>query len=145
MAKLRTLSVVPNPFLAHDSDGRPCSVAYRSDTARPEPIGATITGETSDGELIYQFTSEPVSLPDKAEHRKLFHGRQILPADEATARLVGVPFVPVATALATARAEAAARYLAETGEASEFLTPSTPAPVAPSPIPVPASAVVKES
>lgn len=127
----RSLVVVPNPFTAIDSEGRPCAVVNRVDTPRPEPIGATLVGSTESGELHYSYSQDPVTLADHPTHRRLLQTRQLLPADEETARLVGVPFEPVTQALEAARHQAAERHMAETGEASPHLIPVLPTPKAP--------------
>lgn len=129
MPKPSTLLVVANPYCSLDADGEPSGVANRADI-RGDLIGCVLDrARSKDGALKYSFTDEPVALPDMQPHRKLLRTGQIFPADEKTARLVGIPFVPPADALAHAKDRVAVEYFATYGELPPFAEqPDTSAP-----------------
>ncbi len=120
MPKPSTLYVVANPFCSLDSDGDPSGVANRADL-RGQLVGALLDLKRSkDGALKYLFSADPVPLPDMQPHRKFLRTGQLLPADEKTAKLCGIEFVPPAVALERAKDRAATEYLAAYGELPPF-------------------------
>jgi hypothetical protein len=122
MARVVFLLVFPNPFAALDSDGEPAAVLPRVDLPGAL-VGARVDHERSrDGALKYFFDlSQPVQLPDLPAYRAALRSGDLLPANEATARLVGRPFVAPPDALREAEERAAARWRAETGEDPPFV------------------------
>lgn len=138
----RTLSVHPNPYCALDADGDPCGVVPRADL-RSILIGARLDLErSSDERQKYLFDVETlVELPDDPAHRNALRSGDLLPADERTARLCGLTFLPLAQQLELAKKGAAARWLAETGVLPPFAAAPIDPPAAPAPAPsAPASA-----
>lgn len=122
MARTPVLLVFPNPFAALDSDGDPAAVFPRVDLPSLL-VGARVDHERSkDGATKFFFDlSKPVQLPDLPTYRNALRSGDLLPADEATARLIGRPFVPPQQALREAELRAAARWRAETGEDPPFI------------------------
>lgn len=122
MARILVLLVMPNPFAALDSDGEPAAVFPRVDLPNLL-VGARVDHERSkDGAAKFFFDlSKPVQLPDLPTYRNALRSGDLLPANEATARLVGRPFVPPEEALREAEMRAAARWRAETGEDPPFV------------------------
>lgn len=149
MARAIVLHVLPNPFAALDSDGDPAAALPRVDLPSLL-VGARVDLERSrDGATKFLFDLQrPVQLPDLPAYRSALRSGDLLPADEATARLVGCPFVAPEEALRQARALAAARWRAETGEDPPFAasppeaSPGAvlPGPASPAPSPSSASA-----
>jgi hypothetical protein len=135
---VRPLLVAANPYCALSSEGLPAGAVPRFDMPSGRFGGAvTYVGavldaaRSTDDHRVYLFDGEPVAVADLPAYRVALRCGDLLPADALTARLVGVPFVPLPEALATARAQAASRYQAVTGEPAPFLdTPHEPAPVA---------------
>lgn len=123
-----SLSVLPNPYAALDSDGEPAAAMPRVDLKNLY-IGASIDrARTNEQKTKYLFdTKTEVRVPDLPTYRNALRSGDLLAADEATARAVGIAFVPPAKALENAAAQAAARWRAETGEDPPFASsPSTP-------------------
>lgn len=136
-----TLHVLPNPFAALDADGDPAAAFPRVEPAlRGALVGARIDhARSADSEKYLFDTDKAVQLPDLPAYRKALREGDLLCADEATARLVGLPFQPPALALEQAAAKAAARWLAETGAPPAWCreTPAAPAPASAAPTPSP--------
>lgn len=122
MARTPVLLVFPNPFAALDSDGDPAAAFPRVDLPNLL-VGARVDHERSkDGATKFFFDlSKPVQLPDLPTYRNALRSGDLLPADEATARLIGRPFVAPQKALQEAEMRAAARWRAETGEDPPFI------------------------
>jgi hypothetical protein len=94
-------------------------------------VGATIDRKAStDDHRVFVFDESPVLVDDLPAYRTALRAGDLLPGDLATAKLVGIPFVPPAEALAAAKARAAALYAAQTGEPAPFLDPPKAAPAA---------------
>lgn len=127
----------PNPFIHLDHDGYPAGVCPCD---MPEHVGMLVrkwvgasldhentflTEKLSQEERRYRDPrqqtrfkfnlAEPTMLPVTEYYRDRFRGREILPADAATARLAGVPFVDPIEALRAEKVAAIARWRAENG------------------------------
>jgi len=142
----QALLVVSNPYCALDIDGEPCGYVDRTDVPGGRMIGGTVdhvrsvsaSGATADEVSAaphapkFVWRKDPEAIADTPAHRALLRTGEILPADEATAALAGVRWLPVADALAVERGKAAAAFLAARGTESPFLgapsAPPTPEP-----------------
>jgi hypothetical protein len=136
MAK-KFLLVYPNPFIALDHDGFPagacqCDMAEHVGMTSRRWVGAELDDKAtflleklSPEELRYRDArqqtrfrfdfSEPTRLPVTEYYRDRLRHSEILCADEATAKLAGLKFVAPAEALAKAKADAAAKWIAMMG------------------------------
>jgi hypothetical protein len=127
------LVVVINPFASPlDEQGRPCTIVQFDPDHTPagtiRRIGCSLDraplkdarkpgngrGSPSqyprfDTRVIYDLGAKP--LPHSVYHVGLIREGALLPADEASARLCGVPFVPPEQALAKALRAAVAAWL----------------------------------
>lgn len=142
-----TLLVLPNPFAALDADGDPAAAFPRVEPAlRGALVGARVDhARSADSEKYFFDTGKAVPLPDLPAYRKALRDGDLLCADEATARLVGLRFVDPALALEQSEAAAVARWRAETGEDPAFVMKERQGPAIdgprteiPSPPPAPA-------
>lgn len=131
---MKTLLVAPNPYLVLDEDGDPCGYVLRVDlrrqSSRPILLGAQRV--LRNGKLKVSFSDEPQQVPDLPAYRRHLRTGEILPADPSTARIVGLPWVPLADALARHREASALRFLAETGDLPPWAAAS-PDPTDPTP------------
>ncbi len=141
MRKRLSLLVFPNPYRHLDADGEACCVVTRADF-RAMLIGAqldqertTHVGEEKRTKSKFLFDlAEPVEIPAVPAHLNALLDGALLPANEATARAAGRPFLPLAAALAAAKEAARAEWLAATGEEIEpALFATGPLPAAPTP------------
>lgn len=120
-----SLLVVANPYCALDEDGNPVGALPRADVGGGRLIGAA--WEVSpDGARRLAFASEPERLPDVVTFRRWLQHGEIFPADEATAREVGLEWKPVAQALDAAKKAACASFQAAKGRPPAFAIPTTP-------------------
>jgi len=133
MPALPPLRVVPNPYASLDDDGDPVGYVLRVDlrhlSGRPQMIGARRVMVAGKPKIAHE--PDEVELPDLPAYRQHLRGAALLPADEATARRAGLPWVPVADALAAAKDAAAAKYLATFGVSPSWVAPAAdPTPAA---------------
>lgn len=133
MPALPPLCVVPNPYASLDDDGDPVGYVLRVDlrrvTGKPMMLGARRVMVA--GKPKIEHSPDPVQVPDLPAYRAHLRAAAILPADAATARRAGVPWVPVEAALAAAKDAAAARYLATFGVSPSWAAPAAdPTPAA---------------
>lgn len=104
MPKTRILRVLPNPYSAHDHEGRPSGrLQYEPDLRYGDAglryVGARIVatkvrdadprlGITEDHEHCVHFATEPVSVPCSAYYLVALRHRDLLPADAETHEIV---------------------------------------------------------
>jgi hypothetical protein len=126
------LRVYLNPYASLDGDGNPAglpelerSPGYylggRIETDGPDPtVGEMLAGAKRAPRRHYKFDPPTIhTVPATGYWQYLLRDKTILPADEQTARIVGVlPFVPPALALTNAKALACEKYQAETGKSA---------------------------
>lgn len=123
MPAIRKINVWPNPFGHVDAEGRPCgllpvepvgSVSNPSDSLRF--VGAQLRAKVlvkappgsrqqSVQDTTVEYADEPTALHLTDYYRDALRRREIIPADEATAKLAKVPFLEPAKFFVTARAE----------------------------------------
>lgn len=125
-----TLLVVANPYCALDEEGNPVGALRRTDLG-PEALIGAVRSVAPDGTRTLVWLDEPKAIPANQTHRRWLQHGEILPADEATAREVGIAFVPVAEALAKAKANAAKAFQQATGRLPPFAEAAPAKPAAP--------------
>lgn len=119
------LRVIPNPFAHLDGDGHPATVVTNHQTHRP--IGAELV--MVDGKLRKKFAlTEPETVGDQRYYVDSVREGALIAWDEETAKACRVPFVEPKAALDAAMAEAAKRYLEETGKPAPFAIAEQPVP-----------------
>ena len=120
----KTLSVLPNPYLSFDHEGRPNHHVPWDPDHNPDRgwvgahLCAVVHKRDAQGFATHQDTfvefdlDTPTMLP--ATHYYLAHLRsgELIPADEATSKQIGRPFVDPKTVLADAKAKLADRWAA---------------------------------
>jgi hypothetical protein len=129
----KMLSVVPNPYLVLDHEGRPsCVVRYDPAFGRKGEVtyvGATLAREKISRDdtqgrhdlddrhalwdITYKYSMTPLSIENTDYHLARIREGSILAADEATAKFAGVEFVDLAKALDMAKAKAVADWKAD--------------------------------
>jgi hypothetical protein len=91
MKKMRTLSVVANPYVALDEHGTP-SCAVLVEGVSDQYVGATIDVEAekaAGGKRRLRFSTMPVTVPLSAYYIRRMRDRELLPADADSARWAG--------------------------------------------------------
>lgn len=122
----RLLTVIPNPYCALDADGRAQGVVQVEGTVDLH-VGAVLDIEESQktGKRIFKIDQAgEVTVPLTAYYLRRLRDHEIVAANEPTARAAQMDFSPPAEVLASARADAAARFFQATGFPPAFLTPS---------------------
>jgi hypothetical protein len=139
---MRFLQVLPNPYRTLDADGNPthafpCSIKHAGNmpmyvgakyklvpSGDPSTLGvnagkvafAINTGRPKERvRAAYEFSFEPVDVPDEEHYRRGIRSGDIIAANEATARRSGVPFRNHAEVLAGERKAAADQFKRERG------------------------------
>jgi hypothetical protein len=122
----RVLRVIANPYLALDVDDRPSAVV-QLEGVRGRYVGAELDVPDSEREKkhIYRFTGQPVTVPDTAYYRRQIDDGALVPADEATAKLVGKEKFGDA-AIAAVKAIALDEHRARFGKDAEIAEPLGP-------------------
>lgn len=124
--KQRMLKVVPNPYSAIDQEGRPSGVVTK-EGLMDHYVGATIDQEESrkTNKAVYKFdTTTVVEVPATTYYRKRVADRELLPADEETAKYLGIEkFEDPAAVLAKEQGAAQSDFENTYGRVS---TPSIP-------------------
>lgn len=131
-AKPRTLSVVANPWLHIDVQGRPCAAcpmdvppgrkAFVGARVSPELTkilkkGNPLAGQDHVQDTVWEFDLSPQTVPDTPYYRHCLRTGEILPADEKAAQAAGhAKFVKPDVALAEARKVAIAAFNAREGD-----------------------------
>ena len=132
---MKLLLVIPNRYIHLDHNGRPAGAVVQdagpdARPGRPRYIGARFAAQTVDEKrsdipnlnlpkqdswMVYD--EAPSKVLDTDHHRNALRTGELFAADEATWRTVfsGKPFVPAATLLAAARAEAIEEWKREHG------------------------------
>lgn len=143
MAFLRTLLVVANLYAALDEDGEPAG-AVRRPEMRSLFVGAEqrpADPKKPSNVPKYDFSADPVEVPDLPAYRHYLRTGELLPGDEKTAKKVGLKFRPVADELAERAERAAADFEAHYGERPAWALAPAPASAAElPPVLAPASA-----
>lgn len=119
---------VPNPYKALDAKGRPAAlVPYVGQTDRG--VGATLDPKASEKEkrAIFTFAFDPVRIVaanfgELAYYKRFAEDGALLPADTASAKTLGVPFVPPEETLEESRDGAALAFLDATGAFPPWVT-----------------------
>jgi hypothetical protein len=133
----QTISVVPNPYTYLDEDGDPCGLVAVDSELQPYPgyVGASTKSVTTldnydrgyflspRRHVKFEYTLEPVTLQLSNYYKDLVKGGELLAADEATAKLCGIPYVPFRKALKLAADKAAKDCFAAYGLYPEWYTP----------------------
>lgn len=126
--KQRMLKVVPNPYSAIDQDGRP-SGAVTKEGLVDHYVGATVDAEETakTRKFVFKFdTTTVVEVPATNYYRKRIVDRELLPADEETAKYLGIEkFEAPSVVLEKAHAEAQTNFENTYGRVP---TPSVPPP-----------------
>lgn len=120
-----SLLVVANPYCALDEDGNPVGALPRADVGGGRLVGAVRSVDDA-GNRALTFSDKAEAVPDLVIFRRWLRHGEILCGDAATAAEVGIPWVPVADALAASREAAVARFQAATGRLPAFAIPTTP-------------------
>lgn len=112
----RFLQVVPNPFCALDVHGRAQGVVELEGIAG-QYVGAVEDPELSraEGKHVFRFLPGTARVPLSAYYLRRLRDGELLPVDEPTARVAGLPFVDPETALRNARDRAIAQFTATNG------------------------------
>lgn len=133
----RQFLVYPNPFIHLDHDGYPAGatpcdrlehvgittrkwVGAELDAEQTKPIEQFEPGDLRTPRQITRFRfhfAEPTALPTTPYYADRIRDGELIAADEATARYVGVKFRSPADALAAAKDKAIADWQAREGEA----------------------------
>lgn len=137
MPKPVPLLVAPNPHASLDDDGDPCGYVLRVDlrrlSAKPILLGAQRV--VRDGAMKIEYTLAPVEVDDLPAYRKALRSGELFPGDEATARRVGVPWLPLDAQHAAAAVRAADAYQARFGVRPAWAVAPDPTPPADAPAP----------
>lgn len=135
---MRTLQVLPNPWLSLDRDGRPMGACPKervpTTLGHQGYVGATMQvgaieklpqghAGTPHQETSWLFSVEPTTVEDTNYYRAAIRGGDLIAADQATAATVGVPWVAREAAWKAAKAAAVARWRAAFGEVPSDFDP----------------------
>jgi hypothetical protein len=127
----RTLRVLPNPYAALDGYGRPAGIVPcdpHEHTPDRRFVGAHIADvvvhddfpshelRSNRQDTRWGFATEPVEIPRTHYYVERLREGALFPADEATARMAGIPFESPAKRLEKAKAAALAQWVAHYGE-----------------------------
>ena len=109
------LSVVPNPYSAFDHNGRACAVVMREGT-NDQWLGAQPNAEATarTGKRCFTFAPDPITVPFSAYYLRRIKDRELLPADEMTAKLARQEFENPQQVLARMRGDAPDAFEATT-------------------------------
>ena len=141
----KMLRVAVNPFVHIDHEGRPAAAVgydpvYHSPDRRHvaakhaaelvearHPVDVRLaTGDDrlSKHDIWFEFDAEPQTLPDTDHYRRAMRpglqGPALLPADEATAKACGLPFVQPSKAIVETAKVQLATYVANFGELPDW-------------------------
>lgn len=145
MAKLQTLNVYANPYTFLNADAEPMGVFPwdpQGDNPQRGFVGATLKAEITekyppgDGRTqrqrnTFDFSHDPVLIPDTPHYRHAIRHGELIVADEATAKTLGVDFADPEKVLADHKATALKHWAAAHGEAPpELLAHAFGPPVA---------------
>ena len=134
----KKLRVFPNPWVYIDHLGRPagrlpfdafehsqspgavgaeiCDVKLVAAATVMRVAGRALEVQFPQHDTRIKYTRDPVSIPASNYYRDAVKRGDLVAADQETAALCGVTFTDPAKALANAKAEAVAKFNAETGE-----------------------------
>lgn len=121
------LQVFPNPFAHLDADGHPCAIVIHPETRRP--IGAY--RDPKEGHRFQYELTESHPCPEIRSMKDALKEGALFAADEHTAAESGLKFTNPKALLESAKAEAALRYLAQTGNIAPFALPPSAPPTQP--------------
>jgi hypothetical protein len=89
-------------------------------------------GQQDRVDLFFEYDLEPIEIEDTRYHRKSIVDGVLVPADEATAKRVGINrFIPADTLIAKTREQRIAEWEAQHGEKPDVSTWKVNAPAAP--------------
>jgi hypothetical protein len=134
------ISVVPNPYLHLDDEGNPSHVVAVDPSVNSNRafVGATLSNaqvvdRVKVGELLsarqyntWEFTKEPVQLMLTPYYLACIKNGELIPADEATAKVSGKKLEPIGDVLTLASYEAAKDWYNRYGEYPNWYTETTP-------------------
>lgn len=107
--KNQTIQVVLNRWVYLDENGDPATRVMNEEGFGY--IGATVTNGTD----VLAYSDEPVSITASRYVRKLVGAGALFPANEESARVVGVPFVAIHERTAEAKNKAIKEFEAQHG------------------------------
>jgi len=156
------LMVLPNPWHTVDHFGRPAGAFPRERhantlghqgyvgavavTTTPEPRAAGDL-RSPEQDTCWQFSKEPVSVPDNKYYRDALRSGELLPGDLKSARAAGLEHREYASLIAAAKIAAEAKWRAAFGESLPAVDPfakPTPGVLPPESPAAPASFAEKE-
>ena len=126
MRKQTYLLVRSNPYKRLDEEGNAAGAAYHSSSYSPNSIiGGTVSrvnesrpskyNSTPDYDIVYKFSNDPCMVPSTQYYISMLIRGDILPADAATAKAVGLAFIPPDEVIAETKARNVALFRATYG------------------------------
>lgn len=129
---VKTIRVVANPYFALDHKARPCGafplepgadgqnrgyLGARVDRLLTRVLGTKEAGDIREPlqDTVFSFSKDPVEVLANPYYLGALRCGAILPADEKSASVAGLKFLPPEQAIANAKAEAIAKFDADYG------------------------------